>query len=139
MRTWPALRVSGLATDPSFPETPTVELLQAVLTDFGVAAIEERSADEWQVCFASAADRHAAARDVAERFPSLELTQSDVQDEDWALRSQASLQAVRVGTLLVAPPWDAHPHDGLSIVIQPSMGFGTGHHATTRLCLAALQ
>ena len=64
----------------------------------------------------------------------------DLPDEDWAARSQQSLTAVHAGAFIVAPPWDlpADPGDATVIVIEPSMGFGTGHHATTRMCLRLL-
>lgn len=126
MREWPAVVVSGF---------PDAELLQAALTDFDVAAIDETSAEAWRVFFPNAAERDRAAGELRSRFPGLSIAPLDVPDEDWAARSQASLRPVHVGRLIVAPPWDVP----ITIVIQPSMGFGTGHHATTRLCLAALQ
>lgn len=91
--------------------------------------------------FHSSEDRERAAIALKAQFPGLAVSGEDVPDEDWAARSQASLKAVRVGDLVIAPPWDSGVVSGFSrtVIIQPSMGFGTGHHATTRLCLAALQ
>jgi ribosomal protein L11 methyltransferase len=141
MRTWPAVDVHRLSEP---------ELLQAALTDFEVAAIDERADDSWRVFFHSADARDRAARALPLSFPAMQFQAVDVPDEDWAARSQASLRSVRVGRIIVAPPWDVPTQDQLAamirtgvkpivIVIQPSMGFGTGHHATTRLCLQALQ
>ena len=145
MRTWPAIDVDRL-TEP--------DLLHAALTDFDVVAIDERAPDSWTVVFQTAGDRDRAAHAIPAVFPDLRVERVDVPDEDWALRSQAGLNAIRVGSIIVAPPWDvpagaieattapgasAAVRDPVVIVIQPSMGFGTGHHATTRLCLQALQ
>jgi ribosomal protein L11 methyltransferase len=106
--------------------------------------------------FFNNAERDRAAANLTRQFPDLSLRPLDVPDEDWVAKSQADLRAVRVGNIIVAPPWDT-PHTGrlkldhssdfgtaglrrpVVITIKPSMGFGTGHHATTRLCLAALQ
>lgn len=131
MRTWPALEIRA----PS-------DLVQAALTDYDVAAIDETDASAWRVFFTTPAGRDAAAATLAARFPDLALVSVDVPDDDWAARSQASLRAITVGRLVVAPPWDVGatpPEPAMIIVIHPSMGFGTGHHATTRLCLLALQ
>ncbi len=129
MRLWPALDI--LDAD---------DLLSAVLDDFGATAIEEADAGI-RVFFATAAQRDAA-RAALHDYRTAAV---DVPDEDWAARSQQNLAPVTVGRIRVVPRpdlrQDAHTDapDCLEIVIEPSMGFGTGHHATTRLCLAALQ
>lgn len=45
---------------------------------------------------------------------------------------------VRIGSLWVGPPWEWPPADALAVVIDPGRAFGTGAHATTRLCLELL-
>ena len=163
MRTWPALEVGRLQPAPTtvtvgaaFSRPDVSDLLQAALLDYDVAAIDDNTADAWRVFFSSPEERDRARRGVAAEFPELVFRTVDVPDEDWAARSQADLRAIEVGNIVVAPPWDVPEMGRLKpaptsgevgagfsrptiITIQPSMGFGTGHHATTRLCLGALQ
>ena len=136
-----------------------VQLLYACLDDFEPYAIHEHeSGDGLRVFFRGRSVRGAAADALGIRFGSRLVSVSivDVADDGWARRSQAQLTAVRVGRIVVAPPWAPEaaarnapvPEPGpavpsgpgdLVVMIEPSMGFGTGHHATTRLCLHLLQ
>lgn len=45
---------------------------------------------------------------------------------------------VRVGPLWLGPPWEEPDPGSVAIVIDPGQAFGTGAHATTRLCLELL-
>lgn len=140
-KAWPALDIHVPSCDPQLQE-----LVLAELDDFQPTAIQEPDdSSRLRAFFTSAESRDAAARALGASFGSHLFVESlNVEDEDWAARSQAQLQAITIGRLIVAPPWDmkrgqesfSHP---VFVIIQPSMGFGTGHHATTRLMLKALQ
>jgi len=116
-----------------------VDLLYAALDDFGPTAIEE-TGNGVRAYFLTAADRDAALFSLSDHFPASPL---EVSDDDWARRSQENLSPVTVGRITIVPdkPSSAalQTADFVFLVIVPSMGFGTGHHATTRLCLEALQ
>lgn len=133
---YPALEIAfGVPDDPYL-----IDRLYARLDDFEAVAIHEDDLNaEWRVFFRSAALRDAALAALRNEH-GLAAHAIDVADEDWARRSQENLRAIEAAGLIIAPPWDVPKGTRLPIIIiEPSTGFGTGHHATTRLCLHMLR
>lgn len=61
-------------------------------------------------------------------------------DANWVAMSEEIRHPVRAGRFFVHGSHDRHrrPPNGVAIEIDAEMAFGTGHHATTWCCLAAL-
>jgi ribosomal protein L11 methyltransferase len=64
---------------------------------------------------------------------------SDEIADDWAERWRRFHRPLALeDRLTVRPPWESPAVVGLDVVIDPGRAFGTGAHATTRLCLELL-
>ena len=55
--------------------------------------------------------------------------------DGWEDRWRDFHHPVRVGSVWIGQPWQERPTDAVVVVIEPGRTFGTGAHATTRLCL----
>ena len=67
---------------------------------------------------------------------------TEVSSDAWQERWREHFPPIEVSKrFLLLPPWEPVPAnaDRLVIVIDPSMAFGTGHHATTQGCLEAIE
>jgi ribosomal protein L11 methyltransferase len=60
---------------------------------------------------------------------------SEEVEPGWEERWREFHRSVRVGRLWIGPPWEQAPVDAVPVVIDPGRAFGTGAHATTRLCI----
>jgi ribosomal protein L11 methyltransferase len=74
------------------------------------------------------------------RLAGRAVTVAPLPDQDWIRLSQEGLPPVRAGRFFVYGAHDAGrvPHGVIPIRIEAGLAFGTGHHETTALCLAAL-
>jgi ribosomal protein L11 methyltransferase len=72
----------------------------------------------------------------------LGLEMRRVDEEDWAEAWKTGFKTQKVTSrLVIRPPWEDYvPEAGeIVVTIYPGMAFGTGRHATTLLCLRALE
>ena len=68
----------------------------------------------------------------------VDVSTSEIAD-DWAERWREFHRPLVIGDALsVRPPWEPEQGTALEIVIDPGRAFGTGSHATTRMCLELL-
>lgn len=73
-------------------------------------------------------------------YGTLEITVSDLPEEDWQSGWKQYYKPIHVERLVVVPLWEDYKAaaDETVMKIDPGMAFGTGAHETTRLCLKAL-
>ena len=72
---------------------------------------------------------------------TLLMTMENIQDADWENSWKQYYKPMEIGErLLVIPQWEtAEVGDRVPLILAPGLTFGTGSHATTRLCLTALE
>ncbi len=82
----------------------------------------------------------AVKKDHPEYGPLI-LSMENVEDADWENNWKAFYKPMEIGDrLIVIPDWEeAEAGDRVALRLNPGLIFGTGSHATTRLCLQALE
>ena len=87
-----------------------------------------------RIAMAELKDRHP-------EYAPLLLTMEGVEDADWENNWKQFYKPMEIGDrLIVIPDWEeADPQGRVALRLNPGLTFGTGSHATTRLCLQALE
>ena len=80
--------------------------------------------------------------DVRAALPDRTFSVRPVRDEDWQDNWKQFFRPLEIGRhLLIVPAWETPPENAGRVIlrIEPQLAFGTGAHASTRMCLAELE
>jgi ribosomal protein L11 methyltransferase len=109
------------------------EEARALMLELVPEGFEERERGP-ELELAAYTDAQAGSR-IARAFGA---AREDEVPTDWTERWRTFHRPARAGPFWIGPSWEGAPDDAIAIVIDPGLAFGTGAHATTRLCLELL-
>ncbi|WP_394260717.1 50S ribosomal protein L11 methyltransferase [Moraxella boevrei] len=77
------------------------------------------------------------SQSIAEQVIATHVWQSNVDDKDWEREWMKNYHPIEcANNLWIVPKWLTPPNpDAINILMDPGLAFGTGYHATTRLCI----
>ncbi len=115
-----------------FPESPTGETIKAyfpqdVRSEKRIAAIQKYL---------------KSLSEIFSDLPAPALKTEIISDPDWGEQWKKYFKPIRVSNnIIVKPTWERYAPSSRDIVIEidPGMAFGTGQHASTRMCIEALE
>ena len=124
--------------------------LEFSLIEAGAEGLYSTSSESLHCFLSSLNEQDAitfAKSQISDQLLSFEVT--SVPEENWTQRSNELLQPIHIGTLQIIPVTDSTAAYKIQqtlteeeiknkLFIIPGMGFGTGHHATTKTVLTFL-
>lgn len=121
---------------------PDAELVLAELLELAPGGVEEAEIDPGVIEYAIYGPPGELPALPALRAAAgnalVEVSTTEIAD-DWSERWRDFHRPLVLGDrLTVRPPWEPPGATALDVVIDPGQAFGTGAHATTRLCLELL-
>ena len=61
------------------------------------------------------------------------------ENKDWIKIYQESIVPIKCGSFYIRPPWIKKEDEGIDIILEPSLAFGSGHHSSTCMCIKAIE
>lgn len=82
-------------------------------------------------------DFEGMASTIAAEVGASRFWTTRLDDKDWSREWMVHYKPIKcTGNLWIVPEWlDAPEPDAINLILDPGLAFGTGYHATTRLCL----
>lgn len=105
----------------------------------GVSAIILRTQEDPTIYIEMIKSHKESLQEIFEDEIECRFSLEKKENKDWIQSYKDGFEPFKLGSFYIHATWHQDLSDAINIVIDPELSFGTGHHATTRVCLLAIE